>query len=91
MGIEEHDEEMNQAMRMAGAMATCGTLIHFVLEDEELTERFVRYVQPQFGDDGGTVAARELVVQFLRDTHDFAAPGCPDPMGPTRKEEDREG
>lgn len=80
------DEILREVLDIAGVKATCGTLIHFVLEDDELTERFVRYVQPQFEEEDGTVASRELIVQFLRDTHNIASPGCPEPLGPTGKE-----
>lgn len=92
MGPQEHSDEMlEEVLNIAGIKATCGTLIHFVMSDEELTERFVRYVQPQFSEEDGPMATRELIVRFLQDTHDVASPGCPEPLGPTGKEEDREG
>ena len=72
----------------AGVMATCGTLIHFVFSEQDLAERFVRYVQPQFADeaDAGDMADAEKVLGFLAHIHEVASPGCPDQLGPERKE-----
>lgn len=85
-GNGEGEETQIGMLQLAGVMATCGTLIHFVLGDDELTERFVRYVQPTFSEEDGPMATRELIVQFLMDTHEFASPGCPEPLGPTGEE-----
>jgi hypothetical protein len=79
------DPDLPELLDFAGVMATCGTLIHFVFSEQDLTERFVRYVQPQFAGEGDAAEA-EKVLGFLAHIHEVASPGCPDQLGPERKE-----
>ena len=55
------------------ALATAGTLIHWVTSDPELVTRFARWVEHCPGDlDDG------LMLGVLAATHDVLCPGCPD-------------
>jgi hypothetical protein len=59
------------------ALATVGTLIHWVTTDPQLVAKFAAYVEHCPGDlDPG------LVHRVLAATHDVLAPGCPDPIPP---------
>jgi hypothetical protein len=59
------------------ALATVGTLIHWVCSDPELVAKFAAYVEHCPGDLDLGLLHRVLAV-----THDVLAPGCPDLIPP---------
>lgn len=74
---EPLDEEALLNPTVEEALATVGTLIHWVTSDPKLAAGFAAYVEHCPGD-----LRPELVHAVLGATHDVLSPGCPAPIPP---------